>query len=233
MPIRHFNGESDELLVSIGACNLTGAFTIAALVRFGNKGTFADIVTNRESGGGARIIFYRSNTNKATTWINGTNSEVGAEIAEGSWYIVVVSKASGSVKPTIHLQKVGAAWAHTEGSAALANAASMTGGHIALGQVETGSGEAFKGDIAAVAEWTSALSNAEVEALGSVSTLSEWGTAKGAAGLWLFNQASVTEEVKDQTGNGANQSGRTGTTAIAEEPPIPYAAAQARLAMVI
>lgn len=222
MSIRHFNGTTDELLMETGACNLTGAFTIAALVRFGNKGTEADIVTNRGESGGAHVIFYRRANNKLVVWIGGTNSE-GPEVLEGSWYLLVVTKASGTVKPVFHVLKVGSAWTHIEGTAALPDAESTVAGTVAFGQVEVGSGEAFKGDVAAAAEWTRALSASEAEALGAVAALGEWST-KAPDGLWLFSQAAVATAVRDLAGRGAAQHSRTGTTVVAEEPPIAYGA---------
>lgn len=77
-------------------------------------------------------------------------------------------------------------------------------------------------DVAAMAVWTKVLSDAEIESLRTtLGSVIGW-KALGPVGLWRYKQLLVTEEVPDDTGNGANQSARTGTTVLEEEPPFPY-----------
>lgn len=221
MSIRRFNGTSDELQCSVGGSNLTGAFTIAVLARpqAADEGTFIslwDATTER--------IAFGVNGSKQPKLKVGATAVSGAEIevtpTTGQWGIWVVTKEAGTKNPRWHHYGYDTGvWKHANDGSTVGDPVTQAGGTVRFGNGTTLGFE--QADLAAPAVWMSVLSDAEVEALKSAATLLG-GWKPSAAGLWLFKQGVVTEKVTDATGNGANQSARTGTESLAEEPPIPY-----------
>lgn len=222
MPVRTFNGSSARIDFSIGGCNLTGAYTFAALQRRAELGTYDNLFRHRPKAGADLGGFGLNPSNKAEANSGAAVSESTATIPALDWVLIVISKAAGSVKPDFHIYDFTTAeWSHASGTIALGNLATQAEGSIRLGAYETE--DFFKGDVAACAEWNgTALTQAEAEALKTATSLKAGWLAKSPSGLWTFEQSSVAEEVKDLTGNGANQTAISGTSVTAEEPPIPY-----------
>ena len=224
MSVRKFNGSSDYISASLGSSGITSG-SVVALVKLEGNGTERSIINLRNSGGSGQLLQWVVGGNKLSLWTGAANQESSLEVVEAdAWLMLAITKASGSQKPKYYRHKFStSAFTAAEGSA-LANFGSVTGGSVHFGNFQ---GEKFfKGIIAAVGIWSSVLTEAQVKALKEVTYLSQWKSFEVApSGLWFFNQGSVSEEVTDQTGNGANQSGRSGTSVVAEEPPIPFEAA--------
>ncbi len=235
MPVRTFNGTSDNIRCAIGACNV-GFGTFVSLCR-PTKNKEANILTLHNKAGSAATLDLWLNEEKLAFY-NGAsvlNSSIRVGTADG-WQLLAWSKATGTVKPKFYRYSFSKAeWTIVEGTTALANGSSVAEGTVRIGEF-TGA-EFFKGDIAISGIWSTALSEAEIKALVSVKALSEWKALFSPSGIWEFKQQApvieeVIEEVIDATGNGANQSSRSGTTVTAEEPPIPFIASNS-LAMVV
>ena len=227
--IRRFNGASDEVVLGVGA-NAAAYGTMAVLFRPAAEHFGAPFSTNGASNYARRVGIFNRSPAFSSFDVDFELSGVENQIAPGEWALLVVTKATGTVKPRFHLWKSGS-WSHADVTATLADYAGETQTNVRLGRFLTYN-DWFRGDIAAAAHWASkALSDAECEALVTAGSLEGW-AGKSPSGLWLFNQVSLSEEVKDKTANGANQTSRSGTTVVAEQPPIPYVAA-AGAAMVV
>lgn len=225
MSVRKFNGSSDYLRFAQGAAGITGAVTIAILVRLEGDGTSRDLFNwHNSTGSGNGYDLFLDTSNKLHLY-DGVSTDTASSftcLASEGWLLLVVTKASGSAKPVFYKYRFSNTTLSTAtGAANLANSGSVTGGTIRIGEYE--GGFFTKGIYAAAAAFNAALTEAQVKALYGVATLGAWKTVEVAPkGLWFFSQGSVTEEVKDETGGGANQSARSGTSVVGEEPPIPY-----------
>jgi hypothetical protein len=142
----------------------------------------------------------------------------GPTLTGNTWYWLVVTKASGSVIPRWHVKDItnGTAWTHANDSS---NVADGTGPitSIIVGNVSAAGGQDMRGELVAMAAWSSALADLSVEAACTlaasdlVAAAPSWGT--------LWNQASTATPVPDFTGGGGNQSAISGTSVSANEPP--------------
>lgn len=211
--VRSFNGSSSITLAPGGLAGLTFG-TVAAVVRRADNAGWHGIFAARSSGGTPETYLDSAPSTHGTDraiWCsyNGTtNSGATKWSAADSWCLIAVTKATGSATPRFHkyVYSTGV-WTHTNGAAALPNATSpSSSGSLVLGNV---AGDALVGDLAAVAVWMTALSDAAVEALAP-----NWPAWLAAApqAAWLLNQASTGTSVPDATGGGATQTALTGTT---------------------
>lgn len=227
MAIRRFNGTSDELRCSIGAANLTGAFTIAVLARpqAEDEGTllsFWDATTER-------VAFGLNAVNQPRLKIGGTTltgAELGVEPAPTKYGLWAVTKAAGTAKPRWHHFGYGTSkWTHADDSSTIGDPTTQSGGNIRFGNGTTLGFE--QADIASGVVWAKVLPDAELESLLTSSALASWLSLSPAA-IWLFAQESIEVALTDSTGNAADQSAIAGTSVLAEAPPIPYYGASQR-----
>jgi hypothetical protein len=133
------------------------------------------------------------------------------------WY--VATKATGSVIPRWHVHDLtaGTAWTHTNASGTVPNNAGPITS-IRVGSSAAGTAaQTFRGRLAAVAAWNSALSDVAVEAACTLAA-SDLAVSSPAWAV-LLNQASTATSVTDITGGGGNQSALNGTAVDADEPP--------------
>lgn len=220
MPIRRFDATDDQIAVSLGGCNLaSSAYSIAVLVR-PRAAEENTLIQFRDSKAEEQVEFGWEPNRDPYLWTPG-GSVLGSEIGTPSlnqWCILAVTKASGSAKPSWHFYDF-ASWEHKEDGSSIGNAPSLAGGSVLL----RGNYEFGECDLAAIAVWKANLNNSQVEALSAAKALGDWATLNSPAAVWLFDQKSVSEAVNDRTAGGANQTSRTGTTVVEEEPPIPYA----------
>lgn len=229
MPFRHFNSASDVINLGVGACNITGAVSIALFLRPTSASALDGIFEglNAES----KLAGYGVYMESEQLVLEIDNGEPGSErtlhsgvsdlLKANQWVMAGFDKATGTAKPRIHMKSFDAtpAWRHEEGAHTVITPSSIAGGHMDIG----GGGDGpffFGGDIAAVGKWDRRLSDAEWESL-SATTLNAWKTLS-PKGLWLLNQASVATKLLDATGNAADQTSINGTTVINEEPPVPF-----------
>lgn len=132
-----------------------------------------------------------------------------------SWRWYVMTKVSGSAAPRFHVWDLSGAWSHTDNSATVGDGTGPID-TIYVGS-QTGSANGWRGSIAVVATFTSALSDGAIE---SAFALSAANLLAGSPG-WMIrlNQASTATSITDDTGGGGSQTAISGTSVDADDPP--------------
>ena len=132
-----------------------------------------------------------------------------------SWRWYVMTKASGSALPRIHVWDLSGAWSHTDNSANVADGSGPID-TIIVGSAGSGA-NGWRGSIAVEAVYTTAMNDAAVEAAFTLSAAA----AFNASPSWMIrlNQASTATSVTDDTGGGGNQTAISGTSVDADDPP--------------
>lgn len=135
------------------------------------------------------------------------------------WCWFVGTKAAGSFAPRWHVKDItlGSAWTHVDGSAAVGDLTGVATTIILGNHIAGGSGDSWRGRIAAAATWTAALTDLQVEAACTLAAADLLTAGPG----WMvrLNQASTATSVPDDTGGGGNQTAISGTAVDADEPP--------------
>lgn len=160
----------------------------------------------------------------------------GPQITTGDWLWVVVTHPSAGT-PRWHVQDVtiAGAWSHVDEVSGTVGDGTGPVASVYVGAGDGSGSSTFRGWIAAVAVWGSALSDAAVQAACTLNA-TDLAAASPAWGT-LWDQTSTGTPVSDFTGGGGNQTAILGTTADAgENPPgfsyslsAPGPVAQARL----
>lgn len=222
--VRTFDGVDDSITTSIGACNLTGAFTIGGAFQRKTNATADTIMANRLAADGNGLYLHINSANDLCIGHNGgllvgaTNPSV--VVADGLT-LYFVTKAAGTVTPRLHVLRstsAEAVWLHENFVGTFPNIASQAGGVVRFGARSSAASDPAAIDLATAAEWTSALTDAQVESLAG--PLTAW-QALSPQGLWRFNQAATTDPVLDLTTGGANQTAITGT-AVTTNAVVPW-----------
>jgi hypothetical protein len=134
------------------------------------------------------------------------------------WGCIGWTKATGTVAPRIHKYLYGTnVQTHANATTTAANGTAATGGTLRLGSFQTGDGIFLDGDIAVVGIWNRVLSDVEVENLPF--SLQAW-FASAPSWLVVLDQDAVGQKVRDLTGGGSNETGRTGTAVTAQSVPV-------------
>lgn len=224
MAVRAFNGSSDLINTATGAL-ATGTFgTQAVIVKRGGTGNWHTFLALHNSGGSALTQFAYQDGNLTAWWIDGVTVTGPAAISTADWGLLVVRKATSTATPRFSLYNFSTdTWVHANASGTRPNwPAPGTGGTV---RVEWEGFDRLNGRLAARAAWNSlpwaadASGDAALEAAGLEVSAANWLAASPSA-MWLFNQAAVTDPVLDETGNGADQTSRTGTTVVnGDDPP--------------
>ncbi len=135
----------------------------------------------------------------------------GSSLTLNTWYVVAVSKATGSVPYRYHVAPLSTGvWTHQSSAFNVPNGSGGTTS-IQFGVSETTGGNIV---LAAAAEYSGALSDGAIEALG-VTSMDDWLAATPRA-AWQFNQASTSDAVTDLTGGAADQTAISGTTVVSD-----------------
>jgi hypothetical protein len=221
-PYRSFDGVNDELTMRLSAgSNITGAVTMAAVVKIADKKTDLAVFGLSSPGEGANgygLIFQGLNL-ALDNGISAAQSSIpGKTIVENSWQLWAVSKANGSATPRFHLYDFGAkTWVHDDGNKSIANASSQEGERLRIGKLP-GYGY-WPHSVAAVAIFDHALSDLEVESLPS--SYGSW-LAREPGGMWILNQAHVSHPLLDETGGGADElfESTVGTSVVSSGSPL-------------
>lgn len=212
---RRFNGTADVITLGLGTAINTITFgTMAVLCRRTTNNTWNGPFCTRSSGADAEMyldIAPSSASPASVLWCSfaaGQNNNNAFTItAADDWVWVVITKATGSVAPRYHKYVMSTqTWTRGNGAGNIANATSPSGGSLQIGNV---AGDFFDGDIAAVAVWTTALSDATLNTIPN-----NWVSGVLAASpqaAWLLNQASTGTSLSDAVGT-ANQTAITGTS---------------------
>lgn len=221
--VRRFTGsDGDNIRAAIGNCNISGAVTIAGLVkpRTAQYRTWLNLLSSTEAGIGYALG--QDSPTYGTLWNGSTEDHSPAGFYElDEWTLIAVSKASGSQPVSWSRYNFSTdTWTH-DNPGSLSDASPVPGGFVEIGAYEGGSNPTA--DFAALAIWNTNLSTGQIETLVDGS-LEEWDDLN-PSGLWLFNQISLYDEVlEDLTGGGADEAVRSGTSLLLETPPIPYKA---------
>jgi hypothetical protein len=217
MPARHFTKASSEYVsLALGAVPVFGPATVVALLRKASDSGGNQVVFQAGDGADPDIwLFYingagnngmRLFTGVTDIGDNGANYEIAS--SEG-WALIGFTKATGSVTARVH-KYVYSTNAVTHAATTTAANSGTPLSNNGIGSFNTGSGDYFDGDIAAVGVWNVAMTDGQFEALPF--SLKAWYAPATPKGLWLLDQDAVAQKIVDLTGGGANENGRSGTT---------------------
>ncbi len=221
MPARHFTQTGDVITTGLGTMGFAfGPGTIAAVVRRtatpSGSGMFIIWAGASNSPPGFDLALLSSGVVNLSDAVGNTAST--ATLTVNKWYLVAISKASGTVAGRAHIYDyVTNTWTHQACTGTIANSGVPTT-KVSLGNAGSGSGFGFDGDIAAIGVWNVVLSDDQVEALAY--DLHSWFAPAQPKGLWLLDQDSTSQKVIDLSGGGANQSGITGTSLSSTSVPV-------------
>jgi hypothetical protein len=221
-PVREFaSGEFLTWAIGTGGLDqlLFGAFTIAAIVkRVGapaDQGALLDFAAGLAGSRG----FFRYTDTDTMDYLRGQFQSPGegpAWSAADGWVLVAFTKAAGTTTVRYHkgVLSTGAdSWTH-QNSAGNVDNDNVTCDRVQTRFAETG-GWVFRGRYGVMGAWDSILSDATLEGL--TSDYADWEASANVA-LWRFDQATTSEAVDDQTGNGADQTALSGSTVVTDDP---------------
>lgn len=198
--------------------------TYVGLMKFGASETSQWVIARNTAGHAEANQFSSLGREPDLHWYPSGQNAATFTPPNNEWVIVVATKTAGSTKAKYWYYRFSTGlWASSESSAAFTSLRNVVPVEFQLGRWNGVGSEQFTGRYAAAAVFNYSLSEAEVKALATATSIQGWlAIGTGPKALWTFNQNLVTEEVKDLTGGGANEISREGTTVAAEEPPIPY-----------
>jgi hypothetical protein len=216
---RAFNGgtAADSITFAAGTAPPDqGPITIAVLARASTTAGWTGYAVRGFVTSTASWALLTSNNAGAKLFIeNDFGNGVSGLTTSWAWY--VATKASGSALPRFHVFPIGGSWTHTNNSANVSDG-SATVNKVVVGGDGTGnSGLSWRGSIAVVAAWDTALSDLAIEA----ACTTHAADTLTATPKWMvrLNQASTATSVSDDTGSGGNQSAISGTSVDADDPP--------------
>lgn len=220
MAVRVFDGADDEIRFGGTALeSLTGALTIALLMKRGNTAAWNALVAGHTSGNVGRWGFEINNSDIPVMYVAGTGSGNGTYTSTTTWNLLVMTKAAGTVAPRFHIRDIATGtWTRSNGGGTLGDPVAIgASGTIRIGEFEDG--DDFNGRLALAGIWSTALSDAQVDALGTSLNTNNWtGHAVAPVAVWQFNQATATS-VPDLIGS-ANSTVVNGTSvATGDDPP--------------
>lgn len=206
---------ADSITFSVGnAPPDQGPITVAVLAKSSSVAGYTGWLIDARKTGTAIWGFLTSN-NAGPKLFAENDFGNGVSGLSTSWRWYVMTKASGSVAPRIHVGDLSGTWSHTDNSATVADGSGPVD-TIYLGS-QNGSSNGWRGSIAVVATWTSVLSDGTIEATLGTSAA----TVLAASPGWMvrLNQASTATSVTDDTAGGGDQSAISGTSVDADDPP--------------
>lgn len=208
-------GGTDSITFAVGnAPPDQGPITIGVLAKSASVAGYTGwMVAGRKSG--TAVLGFLTSNNAGAKLFAENDFGNGVSGLSTSWRWYVMTKAAGSAVPRMHIWDLSGAWTHTDNSA---NVGDGTGpiDTLLVGS-QNGSSNGWRGSIAVVAMFTSALDDAGVEADFTLSAAH----LLAASPSWMvrLNQASTSTSVTDDTGGGGDQTALTGTSVDANDPP--------------
>jgi hypothetical protein len=218
---RAFNGGTslDMLTFGVGAAPPDqGPITMAILAKASGVATSTSYMVQGVASTTPVFSALFSNNAGAKLFMESDFGNGVGGISATDWLWYVGTKASGSALPRWHVKNLttNAAWAHTNGSATVGD------GSGPITAVRVGSNNAmattFRGSIAVVALWDTALSDVDVE-LACTYAYADAVVTKAAKWAVALNQASTATSVNNDAAGGGNQTAISGTTVDASDPP--------------
>lgn len=142
-----------------------------------------------------------------------------------NWVFVGAAKATGSAAPDFYKWVYGTATESLSTGGVLANgSAPGTTGTMRIGEWQDL--DDFGGDIAGVAYYGRKLTTDEFRSM----RWNFWDWLRlGPAGMWVLDQIVTTNPIYDLTGNGSNETTRTGTTVSTNSAPIGWGSGPMRV----
>jgi hypothetical protein len=236
MAVRAWQDDESELRVPIIAESMIADdVTIAVLVRPIAKTSVEIIMVGRDAAGDDQWSFGTDSSNIPFFFTsNGSQTvkpSIGGALTDGVWSLVAFTKSGPGGPRRFHILELGGSWQHISGDlgGSATTPVSTTGGFIGFGFFA--SNDDLNALMAIAGIWNTALTDAQVEALGANLTSSDWSAHEiTPSGAWNFDQTTNTDNVPDLTGNhatitgtitsGTDRNGITGTTiVVGSDPP--------------
>lgn len=226
---RTFNGTTDVWVGGAGTISANGAHSSLCLHYPTTLGSSTDKALWAAQAGAeivAGMFTPLSNALGATGVDLGSDSngdcEANMGITATTWQWLGHSKASGTVAATLHRNVIGSTtWTHTTASGTFANDASAITS-ITVGAMTSAAATPKDVTVAVWAWWNRNVTSAEIEwaSLSLTHLLSTNPTA-----VIVFDQSATGMKAPDLTGNGSNESSKTGTSvATVSVPDFSYGA---------
>jgi len=225
MAIRVFDTTDDELIFggTFDVNSATKGVTILLVVKPGTT-TAADASWMAIGlSGSANAGLFEFDDGRLAWASDDPNAAPGADTSlhptDGAWGIVAVTKAAGSAVPTFHYKPLASgSWSHVVAQFAVGARSGSAGNQVALNRFLGGTGFPRGFRIGTAGVFDKALSDAEIEGVGTALTTQSIKDLSPIA-LWDFNQASTGTAPADLAGS-ATQSSIVGTTvATGDDPP--------------
>lgn len=213
---RTFDGTDDKVTLSLGALGFTfGPGTVAAIVRWvTSAGT--DTIFSVGTGSTGFALGYNPGATTLEAVVDAASTTSATALTSGSWYLVAMTKATGTVIPRIHRYDY-AANSHSHANCAGTLGDTTPATQAQIGERFSASALYWSGDIAVVGCWNVVLTDAQIEAMAF--SLMAWHQVP-PKGLWVLDQAATTMKVNDHSGGGANESALVGTAVAASSVPV-------------
>lgn len=211
---------ANRITVSMGALAFTGDVTMVRVWKRAatDAGTRVHPHVGTDSGATRYLMSQNSNNLQITVGSSSVANAATGVAADGPWVLQAVQKATGSNHPRFHKYVYSTdIWTHQNTATNLANGSTPTGSAYLLNRATASTAAACSGDHAISAVYNAVLTDYQIEAMAYA--LPAW-FAVQPKGLWLFDQAAVTQQVFDLSGNGANETARTGTTVSTLNVPV-------------
>lgn len=214
---RTFDGTDDRIVFSVGTGNIAFGTIACILDKNGGDGNDQSMVVLGDTS--THRFGLRLDTSDRILMSGagglGPNSTLTVTASQG-WQFVCVTKGTGTVTPRAHRYLYDTdTWTHENMSATLADYVT-TSTALYMGSTEDNL-LFFNGDIAAAGIWDVAMTDSQVEAL-AFSLMAWWQISPKT--MWVLDQAGTGMLVNDLTGNGANESGKTGTAVGGSSVPV-------------
>lgn len=222
--VRSFDGSADFITLGIGACDIhdyNDNITIVAVSRYGSSG-WNSIITACAGGtttGDIRWSLEHSSGGLSYNGEDGDNILTGAPlnaIGVDEWWITAVKRPAGQTQDVEFWGRDltnNGSWVNSNPGSNVTASGLSNPDRILIGR--WGYTDDMNGRIAFVAVYDRVLTDAEVQSIAGVQDALDL----SPVGAWTFDQDSTATDVIDLTGNGANQTARTGTSVVEETVP--------------
>lgn len=230
MRVRNFDGTDDWITCEPGSADITGAWSMAMLVRpralsyrvlyqgHNSSGTPAGYGFEQKAAG--EILLYAMPL--------GERASPAGYLVAGRWRLVATTKASGTFAPHFYSYDFATQrWLNDPSTTSIGNPNALgAGGSVIFGRWNAG--WRYDGEIAAAAVWDEALTFASVRELAAAPALVDWASVASPNALWLFDRGPE-RLLQDLVGGADERAGTSqGTNAVlVDDVPIPYRRATA------
>lgn len=214
MARRFTSGSSERIVVSaasdLAGLNWTFGTFAAVMYRSADTGTFETILTFNNA-----FQFLIDNADILTLFVSPNNRTMAGTISTGTWYLFVVTKATGTATPRGHRYVFNTnTWTHANFSGTHPNAGTTT--RLDFGSFNSAGSEFLSSEVLAYGIWpTQVMTDSECERLAR----GNWPSLSPA----FYAQFGDGREVGDMAAtlgrHRIKQTSRTGTTRGVQRPP--------------